>query len=372
MRRRSARTLIAAACALFFAGCAPRPPRVDFTRLDEIAECAAERTATISISAMALPIAIPPDIVAKGPRDTHAMLARRISVTFAPGSIRPGQGLLWSRLNVRSYGGTFEGWTRLSSDGLAIDIAAPAAPNNPAATRSAAKTRGARSRDAGAHVAPEQAAVAMAPGYLIVSRVAPWGGGIASELGIDALFLPGGMTIDEPVAQIPALWAANGQPLAAEALAIELQPVSHVPGYDLIDAAVSMDYALRDGAGAVCRGTAETRLTIADRESVRPSLWDVGTSSLNGPRNRWLAFRDPANGVFRALFASPQAAASFANWIRATQSTHASRYTLGLFERYGREPLRPLVPIDQAATETFRELTPEDTQHLRTGPLGEP
>ncbi len=363
MTRGFARTLIAATSAFSFAGCAEHPARVDLSHLDEITACAAERTATISLSAMALPIAISPDIAAKGPRDTRSMLARRISVTFAPGSIRPGELLLWSRLNVRSYGGTFEGWTRLRSDGLAIAIADGAA----SATDSALNSRGARR-----HTTPEQAAVAMAPGYLIVSRVAPSNAGIASDLSVDALFLPGGMTIDEPVAHIPALWSATGQPLAAESLAIELRPVSHVPGYDLIDATVSMDYALRDAAGAVCRGTAETRVPIADRESVRPALWDIGISSLNGPRNRWLAFRDPANGVFRALFESPQSAASFVNWIRATHCARAGSYTLGLFERDGRAPLRPLVPVDASANETFRELSPEDTQHLRTGPLGEP
>lgn len=359
MRRRLVRTLVVAACALSFAGCAQPPARVDLSHLEAIAECTAERAATISLSAIALPIAMPADIVAKGPRDTRALVARRISITFAPGSIRPGELLLWGRLNLRSYGGTFEGWTRLRSDGVAIDVTTP--------TESVPPERTTKSR-----LAPEQAAVAMAPGYLIVSRVAPSGDGIASEVSIDALLLPGGTTIDEPVAHIASLWMPTGEPLAAESLAIELRPVSHVPGYDLIESAVSMDYALREAAGAVCRGTAETRVILADRESVRPALWDVGTSSLNGPRNRWLAFRDPANGVFRALFESPQAAASFANWIRASGSARAGRYALGLFERSGREPLRPLVPIDQAANETFRELSPEDTQHLRTGPLGEP
>jgi hypothetical protein len=369
MRRRFVRALIVAAYALCFAGCAQHPARVELSHLDAIAECAAERAATISISAMALPVAVPPDIAPKGRRDTRTLLARRISITFAPGSIRPGELLLWNRLNVRSYGGTFEGWTRLRSDGVTIDVAPPAAAEAPLASASLSATNRAERKPRIAH---EQAAVAMAPGYLIVSRVAPSGDGIASDLSIDALLLPGGMTIDEPVASIPSLWTPSGQPLAPESLSIELKPVSHVPGYDLIEAAVSMDYALREAAGAVCRGAAETRVVLADRESVRPALWDVGTSSLNGPRNRWLAFRDPANGVFRALFESPQAAASFANWIRASSAARAGRYTLGLFERSGREPLRPLVPIDAAANQTFRELTPEDAQHLRTGPLGEP
>src|SRR5262249_43310225 len=160
--------------------------------------------------------------------------------------------LLWNRLNVRSYGGTFEGWTRLHSDGLSIELTSPTTSGDESlpATSAPAKRHKRRSRSA-----REQAAVAMAPGYLIVSRVAPAGSAVPTDVSVDALLLPGGMAIDEPVARIPSLWAPNGAPLAPEALAIELQPVSHVPGYDLIEAAASMDYALRDTAGAVCRGT---------------------------------------------------------------------------------------------------------------------
>lgn len=44
---------------------------------------------------MALPIAIPPDITPKGSRDTRGSLARRLSVSFAPGSIKPGESPLW-------------------------------------------------------------------------------------------------------------------------------------------------------------------------------------------------------------------------------------------------------------------------------------
>jgi hypothetical protein len=95
-------------------------------------------------------------------------------------------------------------------------------------------------------------------------------------------------------------------------------------------------------------------------------------SSLNAYRTRWLALSDPASGVLRAVFDSPAAATSFANWIRATRSAQAGPFQLGLFERSGRKPLRPLVPVDGAAPDTFRVLTPQDVEAIRTGPLGEP
>jgi hypothetical protein len=75
--------------------------------------------------------------------------------------------------------------------------------------------------------------------------------------------------------------------------------------------------------------------------------------------------------VFRAVFDSPTAATSFANWIRATRSTRAGSYELGLFERDG-YALRPLVPVDRGAPDTFQPITEDQRDQLRVGPLGGP
>jgi hypothetical protein len=122
---------------------------------------------------------------------------------------------------------------------------------------------------------------------------------------------------------------------------------------------------------AFCKGSARTRTTLADREAVRPPLWDLGTSTLNAPRTRWLGLRDAGSGVIRAIFDSPTAATSFANWIRATHARRAGPYEIGLFEREGRA-LRPFVPVDLSAVPTFRPLMSGDERGLRVGPLGEP
>jgi hypothetical protein len=244
--------------------------------------------------------------------------------------------VLWAKLSFRAFGGTVEGWTRLQT-----------------ADR-------------------EHAIVDFAPGYLTVKRASMPLRPLTSTLSVDLLMLPGGIRIEESLIRIPALWTSSGAPLPAEAVTLELEPMRHAPGYDLVEADVVLDYVMAPRKGGMaCRASTRTRIVVIDKESVRPALWDVGTSAQNGPRNRWLALSNPANGVFRAVFDSPAAANSFANWIRTTHSTRISAYQLGLFRREGREPLRPLVPVDVAATGTFQPLAPEDVPLLRIGPLGE-
>jgi hypothetical protein len=191
-------------------------------------------------------------------------------------------------------------------------------------------------------------------------------------LSVDLLMLPGGVPIDESVVRIPALWKSGGVPLTAEDIQVQLEPTRHVPGYDLVEADVVLDYLLVANEFAACRGSARARVVLIDRDAVRPPLWDVGVSDPNLPRTRWVALSNALNGVFRAVFDSPAAAASFANWVRTTRSTRIGAYEVGLFQSSGREPLRPLVPVDRAATSTFQTLLPADADRLRVGPLGEP
>jgi hypothetical protein len=109
-----------------------------------------------------------------------------------------------------------------------------------------------------------------------------------------------------------------------------------------------------------------------DRDEVRPPYWDLGVSQLNAGRKYWLALFDESHGVFRALFDTPAAANAFASWIRTTGSDKAGPYTLGLFDGSQPKSLRPFVPVDQSAFDTFRPLLPEQAKDLRVGPLGVP
>jgi hypothetical protein len=164
---------------------------------------------------------------------------------------------------------------------------------------------------------------------------------------------------------------------------VDLEPIRHVPGFDTIEAEIKLEYVIarvhensaRDGSvreDTACRGLTRQRVVLATREAVRPPLWDVGTSGMNSGRTRWLALSSPASGVFRAIFDSPTAASSFANWVRATQAGQIGPYQIGLVQQYGRQPMRPLVPVDRGTEETFQALEPKDLKDLRTGPLGEP
>jgi hypothetical protein len=325
----------AALLVLLLAACAHRPVMFQ-DEVPELPDCEPGPATDVELTASILPIEIPQFITSKGAHETHGLMARRLTATFAPRSARAAGNVLWAKLSFRAFGGTVEGWTRLKTGDL------------------------------------ERAVVDFAPGYLTVKRATMPLTPLTSSVRVDLLMLPGGIPIEESLARIPALWTSSGTPLPAEAVTLELEPMRHAPGYDLVEADVVLDYVIAPRKGGLaCRASTRTRVVVIDKEAVRPPLWDVGTSAQNGPRNRWLALSNPANGVFRAVFDSPAAANSFANWIRTTHSTRIGGYQLGLFRREGREPLRPLVPVDVAATSTFQPLAPEDVSLLRIGPLGE-
>jgi hypothetical protein len=242
-----------------------------------------------------------------------------------------------------------------------IDVASPA---------------GARKRRA-SNTSNELAAIESGPGYITIERTSQTWRGVSNALSLDLLVTPGGVRIDEPGLRIPQLWSKEGTPLSPDVLKIDLVPLRHAPGYDTLEADVVLEFVAvsrRDDVGNTmpCVSSAQTRAILVTRDAVRPALWDLGVSSLNGPRARWLALSSPEAGVVRAVFESPEAATSFANWIRATQSPSVGAYRLGLFQRAGRTPLRPLVPVDLSSTETFQPLTSDEARTLRVGPLGEP
>jgi hypothetical protein len=358
---------IALIAALALPGCAPLSARAEPGAIDTLDACPADSVGAVTLTSQALPINIPAALAAKGPLETVGTTARRLTFTFAPGSFRPDDTVLWSKLSLRTYGGTVQGWTRLDADGHELD----AAPTSDGEATATSTTPSRTQRKAAARA--DHVTVSTGPGYITVIRGTTSDASVASALTLDVLILPGGIPVNESIVRISELWTPNGKPLAPDAIRIDLAPANHAPGYDLVEAATTLDYVLwQRRAGIACKGSAETRATLVDLESVRPPFWDLGVSAPNGPRTRWLALSNPAFGVFRAVFDSPTTATSFANWIRATHSTQAGRYHLGLFERNDTEPLRPLAPVDLAAPNTFQPFTSENSQSLRVGPLGEP
>ena len=369
---------ISVCCLLALGGCAHQAP-IQIDDVSSLARCSvpasddasADGAASdaspdvelpaqrIGISASVLLVEIPAEF--RSTSLNAGIFARRVVVTFARGSLQPGTSLLWARLSLRTLGGTIAGWTRLQSNGVLIDIASPAGSPEP------------RARNTN----DELASVDPGPGYITIERTSLTRRGVSNALSLDVLVTPGGIRIDEPALRISQLWNKDGTPLPPDALRINLAPLRHAPGYDTLEADVVLDFvavprrSVNDNA-APCISSARTRAVLVDRDAVRPALWDLGVSSLNGPRGRWLALSSPDIGVVRAVFESPETATSFANWIRATQSMQVGAFRLGLIQRVGRTPLRPLVPVDLSSTEAFRPLTLEEAGALRVGPLGEP
>jgi hypothetical protein len=338
------------ACVLISSGCAQRALHDVPEEPNALAECAAEPRASLSTSA--LPLKMPANIQATSPHEAGERLARRVVVTFAPGNLIRGDTLLWTHLTIRTLGGTVDGWLQFQSGKLRME-AATAKPRR--------------------RSPPEHVNIELGPGYFDVSRSAAYGTNLANDVLVDLLLRPGGIPIDESVLRVNELWSAKGKPLPADAVHVGLEPIRHVPGFDTIEAEIKLEYVIaRAGEPNACRGLAQQRIVLATRDAVRPPLWDVGTSSMNSGRTRWLALSSPASGVFRAIFDSPTAASSFANWVRTTQATQIGPYQIGLVQQYGRQPLRPLVPVDRGTQETFQPLEPKDLKDLRPGPLGEP
>ncbi len=123
---------------------------------------------------------------------------------------------------------------------------------------------------------------------------------LSNAITVDVLVVPGGIPVDEPLVRIPELWNSEGKPLAASDVGIQLQPTRHVPGYDLIESEVTLDYvSVKRETNSACRGSARTRAVLVDKDGVRQPLWDLGFSSAaNAPRVQWLALRDAHSGAF--------------------------------------------------------------------------
>jgi hypothetical protein len=342
--------LLGMACVFLASACAQRPPRPVPEDPAAIAECAAEPR--VSLTALALPIQTPPNLITKYPGEVGERKARRVVVSFGPDSLARGDSVLWTHLSIRTLGGTLDGWLRLESGKLRIDVSGSKHPRRSA---------------------PEQVNIGLGQGFFDVTRSAAYGTDLANAVSVDLLLRPGGIPIDESLVRVRDLWRARGKPADPQTVHVELEPIRHVPGFDTIEAEITLEYILaRARHDEVCRGLAQKRLVLVAREDVRPPLWDLGVSSMNSGRTRWLALSDATSGVFRAIFDSPTAAASFANWVRITGAQRIGSYQLGLVQQYGRQPMRPLVPVDRGASETFRPLDAKDASALRPGPLGEP
>jgi hypothetical protein len=142
---------------------------------------------------------------------------------------------------------------------------------------------------------------------------------------------------------------------------------------DVVEASVELTYVVRVAGTRderVC--TAQTRLTLVDREALRPAFWDVGLGSPNAARKQRLALFDPALGAVRLLFESAASAHSFATWLKATRATQVGTYPLRVFDQPGRWDTRPLGPVSDALVSSLRQLTGNDIDEVGVGMAGDP
>jgi hypothetical protein len=341
---RSRACAVAAALLLYMGGCAGLPPELPADP-GSLPACAAGETTGIGISVSTLAIRMPSELASNVALDTLAPVSKRIVITSTAH---------WYRVSMRTLGGTLEAWTRLEAGGALVEAASDASsPQN-------------------SHAARGRLRIEAEKGGLTITRPAEPNDTRATAIMADVVLLPGGVPVDESVLRIQQLWDAKGAALEPSVVRVDLEPARHVPGFDAIEAELVLDYVHWNArTRAACRGSAMSRATLVDKDAVRPPLWDLGVSTLNQSRTQWLGLRDSQSGVFRAVFDSPTAATSFANWIRATRSTRVGPYEIGLFERDG-YPLRPLVPVDRGAPDTFQPITEDQQDHLRVGPLGGP
>jgi hypothetical protein len=177
------------------------------------------------------------------------------------------------------------------------------------------------------------------------------------------------------VTSLAPLWTAGGQPVAPRDAAVSLATGQHLTVFSAVEAQVQLDVDGRgrsdssQGSPLAWRCSYETRFTLLDHAAVLPPLWTLQLAAPGRPA-RWLALLAPATGPFRAIFADPAAAQSFATWLRATSATRAGDYQLGLFEA-GDRPEESTIPADLDIARTFRTATGAELGMLAVRRLGE-
>lgn len=352
MRKRSM-----AWCALLIVltACSAAPPhRAQFSGDYPAHDCPGWLEGAISVSADARPASIHSSALLDASIATTGAVGRSVSINAIPTGLGPKDRVIWSSTTLSTYGGTLAGWARLKTD------FADLSPTQDEVTNAHARRAG------------ELLDVRSTPGQLRVLRSAQGDTNLLGGMAIDLLVWPGGVVVDDTVVRVPKLWTAES-PMSPGEVALQLTPVRHPPGYDIVVANVQLDYVARLASTRdewTC--STETRVTLVDQDAVRAPFWDIGPARPNAGRREWLALFEPSTGAVRAMFESPAAANALVSWIQATGATAIGGYTLGLFKQSAVPAGRPFGHLGPEAMATFRPLTVEDARLLRVGPVGEP
>ncbi len=346
-----------AVIALLSSGCLFHPQRPGPPSASAVEECREGSPSALHLAAMTIALPAAVHDASDGPVLELGTLERRIVLSVEPENLGPDDRMTWSRLSIRSFGGTFSGATRLVTDYSSLELSPSSQP--------LVAHKGGRRQ--------EIVSVETSPGEIVVTRTALRRASLFGTVVLDLAVTPGGVPVDETLVRIPRLWTDARKAVAPREVDIQLVPVRHPPGISGVDAIVTLQYSLHRGRARVeWRCTADATVPLASNEDARPPLWDLGVSELNESRTTWLALYDARLGPLRAIFDTPQAATAFANWGRATRATKVGRFSIGLFTATEDVPLRPTVPVDSSIARTLRPITPEDWETMRVGRLGEP
>ena len=324
------------------AGCGTPPQRAQFTSGYPTYNCPESLEGQVTLQAEVRPIQLEAASLKQTSIATVGSIGRRLLVSVTPSGLRPQDRIVWSALSIGTFGGTLLGWDRYEILG----------------------------RD---DRAEETSSVAASPGQLKITRIAKGGADLAGAQSIDLLVMPGGVAVDDTVVNFSGLWSESGQPLPIDRVSLQLIPLRHPPGLDVVEATLELSYVVQLGDSAdewVC--ASQARVTLVDHDSLRQPLWDLGLASANAARKQRVALFDPAVGAVRLVFDNPASAHSFANWMRATGATRVGSYSLSVFDQAGPWSVRPFGPIGEDMMPTLRPVTTADLAKIKVGPAGDP
>lgn len=332
--------LAVVSCLIVMTGCASPPHRAEFSGGYPAYECPDHLNGQVTLQAEVRPSDLHAASLHDSAITTSGSVGKRLLISVTPSGLRPKDRIIWSALNVSTYGGTLLGWDQLNV--------------------------GTNERD-------QLATVGLSPGQLKITRIAKGRADLAGSASVDLLVMPGGVAVDDAIVQVPALWRDTGTPLRADVIAPRLVPVRHSPGLDVVQANLELSFVVQMGDTKdewVC--AAETRVTLVDVDSLRLPYWDLGLAASNSSRREWLAMTDPALGAVRLVFDDPASAHALASWLQMTRSTRVGNHDLAVFQQSGRLTGRPLGPISAEMMKTLRPLTDQDIERIVVGPAGEP
>jgi hypothetical protein len=336
------RSAALAGCLIVLTGCANQPHRAEFSGGYPAYDCPDHLDGQVTLQAEVRPSDLQTASFHDPAIPTSGSIGRRLLISVTPSGLRPKDRIIWSALNVSTYGGTLLGWDKL-------DVGTSLGDRDQLAT------------------------VGLSPGQLKITRIAKGRMDLTGNSSVDLLVMPGGVAIDDAIVQVPALWQNTNTPLRADVIAPRLVPVRHSPGLDVVQANLELNFVVQMGDTRdewVC--SAETRLTLVDVDSLRLPCWDLGLASSNSSRKEWLAMTDPALGAVRLVFENPASAHALASWLRTTRSTRVGNHDLAVFQQSGRLVGRPFGPVSADMMKTLRPLTDQDIERIAVGPAGEP